>query len=100
MRFSRRTKQPKPICGCDHHLAMHDRQTGRCHHTEAVYNDVTEAVHDKDGNPVKDRDGYVEKVHSKVLADTVQCGCRQYIGPEPIQLYSAPQIYLPEELTP
>ena len=56
-------KQGKPICGCDHHRAMHDPKTNECHGK------------DYEGNGVYAR-----------------CTCRQYVGPEPLPSYYAPEI--------
>lgn len=64
-RDRRRTAElnQKPFCGCDHHLSMHDPETGHCHGTEKVTIYV---------------DGDFD--HDQWRA----CGCRRYVGPEPI----------------
>lgn len=51
-----------PICGCGHHLAFHDRAEGGCHQRVPLPDD-----------------------------STGPCRCSQYIGPEPL-----PQFYAPE----
>jgi hypothetical protein len=95
MMFRRRKKRRDPFCGCGHHLALHDRQTGVCHHTESLYDTTLEIIKNANGNPVKNDFGEVQTVKTTTLAGTEQCGCRQYIGPEQIQLYTAAPIYLP-----
>lgn len=56
-RLTKRPKSPpKPICGCDHHLAMHDPKTGVCH--------------DK-----------VQHRLNGVQQQPTQCTCKQYVGP-------------------
>jgi hypothetical protein len=52
--------EPKPICGCEHHASFHD--DGGCHYT------------DLDPYNRTDR----------------ECGCKKYMGPEPL-----PEAYLP-----
>lgn len=51
---------PKPICGCGHHLSYHDRKTGQCNNYQPG----------------------VENMKTKAL---VQCKCRQYSGPLPLE---------------
>jgi len=52
--------EPKPICGCEHHASFHDDEG--CHFIDL------------------DRFG----------RDTPICGCKKYMGPEPL-----PEAYLP-----
>lgn len=61
---------PAPICGCEHELAMHDPQSNRCHE----FNEVRKW---------DDGGAYVGLCR-------VQCSCRQYTGPRPID-----QVFLP-----
>jgi hypothetical protein len=56
---------PQPICGCTHHNALHDPETGECHGT------VEE--------PSK-WNSYGDPISFKV----VSCTCRTYIGPVPV----------------
>jgi hypothetical protein len=56
-------RQVKPVCGCEHHRAMHDPKTNACHGKEY------------EGGGVYSR-----------------CTCRQYVGPEPLPSYYAPEI--------
>jgi hypothetical protein len=64
-RHSREVKarQGKPICGCEHHRAMHDPATNECH------------GRNYEGGGIYSR-----------------CTCRQYVGPEPLPSYYAPEI--------
>lgn len=71
-----RRKSPKPVtavCGCRHHHAMHDSETGHCH---AQVDEP--ARYDAYGNAT---------AYTKV-----QCSCRRYSGPEPLPSYYAPEI--------
>ncbi|WP_438487415.1 hypothetical protein [Streptomyces sp. S186] len=62
-------RTPAPVCGCEHHLAKHDKQ-GRCH--EAVR---TAVAWDADDRPVR--------------YEARQCACQQYVGPQPLsQVYA------------
>lgn len=63
-RTPRVAKDPKPVCGCTHHLSMHDPTTNQCHATRQV-NDY--------GEPTR----------------FVTCTCRQYVGPKPIDTFFA-----------
>ncbi|SDR68517.1 hypothetical protein SAMN04489717_0049 [Actinopolymorpha singaporensis] len=67
---------PQPICGCTHHLAKHDRSTGKCH--EEVQAPV---AWDADRKPVQ--------------FEARQCNCQQYVGPEPLGTVYAPEIIDP-----
>ena len=72
--LGRRRARPKPvepICGCRHHLAKHDPETGECHDTDTRYEfDLAAGA-------------AVLKAH--------RCPCRQYVGPVPIaQLWTPP----------
>ena len=51
-----------PICGCEHHFAMHDPETKKCH--------AYVGWHWQDAVRVEDF-----------------CMCRQYTGPEPLPEY-------------
>ncbi|GAA1931196.1 hypothetical protein GCM10009716_43050 [Streptomyces sodiiphilus] len=73
-RLEEARRPPEPVCGCGHHLALHDRKSGRCHATVRV-----PTGWDADRRPT----GYSPGA----------CGCRQYVGPQPLS-----QIYA-EELT-
>jgi hypothetical protein len=73
---SRRRKEPKPVeavCGCRHHHAMHDGETGHCH-----------AQVDK---PTR-----YDRYGSATAYAKVQCSCRRYSGPEPLPLVFAQEI--------
>jgi len=54
-----RYKKTEPICGCQHHLAYHDRETGQCHE-------------------------YQPGVMVLETKAKVKCKCRRYVGPEPL----------------
>jgi hypothetical protein len=69
---------PKPVparCGCKHDLAMHDPNTNQCHGLNRQ----------KLWGPQGQDYGY----------GNVQCTCRQYNGPRPIDQVFAPQILPP-----
>ncbi|MFI1205051.1 hypothetical protein K2224_04330 [Streptomyces sp. BHT-5-2] len=62
-------RPPAPVCGCEHHLAKHDRQGG-CHETVE-----TAVAWDADKKPVR--------------YEARQCACQQYVGPQPLsQVYA------------
>lgn len=63
----------KPICGCQHHFALHDPKTGECHGGFDAYG---EAVN------------YQSKTH----IDGTPCACKVYAGPQPLPEYYAPEI--------
>ncbi|WP_306663113.1 hypothetical protein, partial [Streptomyces alkaliphilus] len=63
-RAEERERPPEPVCGCGHHLAMHDRD-GHCH--EVVRRPTG---WDADREPL----GY----------EPADCLCRQYVGPQPL----------------
>jgi hypothetical protein len=57
---------PAPMCACEHAIAFHDLETGRCHEQVQRYaNGVTKLV---------------------------RCECRRYTGPEPLPRYYAPDL--------
>jgi hypothetical protein len=65
-------RPPEPVCGCEHHLAKHDK-AGKCH--EEVQ---APAAWDADG---------------KVLRyEPRPCNCQQYVGPEPLGTVFATEI--------
>ena len=63
----RRHHSPKLICGCTHHLAFHDRKTGRCNN-------------------------YQPGVHEAKTGACIQCKCQQYTGPQPLPEYYPPEL--------
>ncbi|WP_441249338.1 hypothetical protein [Kitasatospora sp. McL0602] len=67
-----RDRPADPVCGCEHHLAKHDRE-GRCH-------EVVQAPTgwDADRNPT----GYAP----------APCTCQRYVGPEPLGTVYAPPL--------
>jgi hypothetical protein len=69
-------KQPKPICGCNHHLAFHD-EDGVCHATK---------THEATWG--RNQSGFV--VATSWREDG--CECRQYVGPKPTEQYFTTQI--------
>lgn len=68
--FRRRAPDPvgaQPVCGCTHHLSMHDPETGHCHDIR-----VQRSFQPKgDGHSYDKED---------------PCPCRRYVGPEPLRL--------------
>lgn len=81
-------EEPKPICGCGHHISMHDDQG--CHYTGV--NRILKARTESQVESKVDRDG-AKKSKTVVPAredfDNVQvsCGCKKYVGPEPLPTY-------------
>jgi hypothetical protein len=67
------------VCGCEHPLALHDRDTHECHGQT-------------------DRPHYMED-GSRNGREWVDCTCRQYDGPKPIEDMFAPK-YLPPAREP
>lgn len=65
-------KSIEPNCGCEHDLALHDQQTGKCHGI------VTRPHYMKSGE--------------RLGKEHVPCTCRQYTGPEPLTTYYAPEL--------
>jgi hypothetical protein len=60
--------EPKPVCGCAHHLALHDPRTTKCHGSTkrpSRWNRRGETV------------GY----------EHVPCECRHYVGPTPVDTF-------------
>lgn len=66
-RLGIRPAPPEPVCGCQHHLAFHDRVTGRC---GAPAQQVTEWEWNEE-----------EEMKVPVRWTTVPCPCKQYCGP-------------------
>lgn len=76
---------PEPKCGCKHHFSFHDPETGRCNYTETITSGTQEVVRDRDGDPVLDPYGRIQKIKKTLDIETVQCGCQRYVGPEPLR---------------
>jgi hypothetical protein len=66
--------QPEPVCGCGHHYAEHDPETGECNVSER-------------GEPVKWGGS-----GRAVKWEWLDCTCVRYSGPEPLPTYYAPEI--------
>lgn len=64
-------KGPQPVCGCTHHISYHDPKTGQCHEYQA---------------------GVVERDVKTGETTMIQCKCRRYAGPQPLDEYYAPEI--------
>jgi hypothetical protein len=69
-------KQPEPMCGCKHHLSLHDPVTNVCHGTGK--------------EPVK-WDAY----GTPRAWQYPPCTCRQYVGPMSIETFFAPRMLPP-----
>lgn len=67
-------KPPKPVCGCCHHHAHHDPQTGQCRATV-------------DGKPI-----HFDKWGDADAWAQVPCTCQRYSGPVPLPEMFAPEI--------
>jgi hypothetical protein len=63
----------EPVCGCTHHRALHDPETGECHERVKV--------------PLGGGGGYSWEL----------CLCRQYVGPEPIGSMWVPPVAIESE---
>lgn len=61
-----------PVCGCTHGLQTHDRKTGEC--KAAVKKEKFAKGGEKSGHQWMD------------------CACQQYVGPQPLTEYYAPDI--------
>jgi hypothetical protein len=73
-------KQPKPICGCGHHLAMHDPQTGACQ------------VAVKTATQWSRKGTYAGDDPLPTHFEYYPCSCRQYIGPKPADVFLAQEV--------
>lgn len=68
---SRSGKQPKQLaaatalCGCGHDLAVHDRESNRCH-------------------------GETFRKNGHGLKEWANCNCRRYTGPTPLEEFFVP----------
>jgi hypothetical protein len=69
-RISRRSsnRDPKPICGCGHHLAHHDPGTGECYAENEHWDEHGNGTH------------------------YARCTCRQYVGPKPADEFFSTQL--------
>jgi hypothetical protein len=56
-------KEPKAICGCEHHHCFHDEEGGGCDHTSLI----------------KAFDAFGIEHHK-----AVRCKCKRYTGPVPL----------------
>lgn len=91
-RGGRRTpREPKPVCGCRHHLSFHDPTDRACHYTWISTSIEETPVLDKHGEIVRDLYRQVEYTTRENQTAYV-CTCRRYIGPEPIGGYFASEI--------
>ncbi|WP_280234968.1 hypothetical protein [Nocardia cyriacigeorgica] len=66
-----RCKQIRPRCGCGHDLALHDRETGKCH-------------------------AEISRRGMHGMREWLGCNCRRYTGPTPLEDVFAPPILPPE----
>ena len=66
-------KPVQPICGCTHHRAHHDPDTGACHASVKV-----PSRYDSAGNTTAWKYD--------------PCACRQYSGPQPLPEFYAPEV--------
>lgn len=57
---------PEPVCGCEHHYAYHDPETGKCNMVDQNFVKIN-----KDGT----KHGFPN------------CMCKRYTGPEPMPEY-------------
>lgn len=69
----RAEKKLQPLCGCTHHVAYHDPDSGVCNAAVQV---------------ATRWDYYRKPIEWKHRA----CGCRQYIGPRPLDTIYAPAL--------
>lgn len=79
-------KEPKPVCGCDHHFSKHD-ENGVCQFR------WSEQVLVERGKPRTIGAGYdgmnykVVYDHEKWETQEYACTCTRYTGPEPLPRY-------------
>ena len=62
-KLSKPSPPPKPVCGCGHHRSYHGNG-GACQ----------------------------QKVNRGLIEGWGSCGCKQYVGPEPLPEFFAPEI--------
>jgi hypothetical protein len=67
-------------CGCGHHLALHDPQTGICNGSVEVQEWSKKA------------DDYIDVYRA--------CGCRQYIGERPVDQAALAELFNPKAAEP
>lgn len=73
----REVEGPPPICGCGHHVAYHNPQSGTCGETVKI--------------PVKwDVNLHGEEYVSSYEARS--CHCARYVGPEPMTIFYSPEM--------
>jgi hypothetical protein len=63
---------PEPICGCEHHLSLHDPTNGGC--------------------SGKAREGLKYTNGRMTNWNWIPCPCKQYVGPQPLTTIYAPEI--------
>lgn len=64
---------PEPTCGCEHSLALHNPYTSECH------GQIRRPHYEPNGAPCG--------------KEWVDCDCRRYVGPEPVeQFYASRQL--------
>lgn len=78
MVMNRRTRRAAdaPVCGCEHHLSMHDPVSGNCH------GQVDTLI--------------VPPSVGRTFREWRQCTCRRYVGPELLpDVWAAPPMNIP-----
>jgi hypothetical protein len=76
---SQRPETARYVCGCGHHLSLHNPETGRC-------NGSVEVQEYKKGS------GYIDV--------RVGCGCLQYIGERPVDHDTLAELLRPKPVEP
>lgn len=79
-RGPRAPEQPKPICGCKHHLAHHDPQTGAC---QSMVRTPTQWGR---------KGTYTGSDPLPTHYEYYPCSCKQYVGPRPADVFLAQEV--------
>ena len=82
---------PEAVCGCGHHFSFHTAREG-CHHTEPIIITNHEPIRDAENNPVPNEFGSVQVASKETVAGERTCGCKRYVGPEPITTLFSPDL--------
>ncbi len=79
-------KDPKPVCGCGHHYALHS-EDGSCGQTETTRTLVERGSPSTLGTGYQGQDYRVVYSREKYEAVSRPCSCKRYTGPEPMPRY-------------
>lgn len=77
-RKSQAPERTGAICGCDHSLALHNAESGRCH------------------GEIKRPDSY-DEAGTYLGTQHVNCACQRYVGPKPLEEFFEQRLLPPTE---